>query len=113
MKILHIVKQFNPMIGGLENYVSNLAEQQIKNGHVVTVLTLNRSFVTNEKLSKFERLDNGVEIHRIPFFFSKKYAIALKAYTYLKDHDIIHVHAVDFFADYISLTKSFIRRKLF
>ena len=32
MKILHIVSQFYPMIGGLENYVYNLAEQQIKTG---------------------------------------------------------------------------------
>ena len=69
MKILHITRQFYPLIGGMENYVLNLAEQQIKNGHSVTVLTLNRSFVNNEKLSNYEKLDNGIEIYRIPFFY--------------------------------------------
>lgn len=111
MKVLHIVRQFYPMIGGLENYVYNLAEQQLKYGHIVHVLTLNKSFVTNEKLNKYERLDNGLEIFRIPFFFSKKYAIALTAFRYFRNYDLLHVHAVDFFTDFVSLTKILHRKK--
>lgn len=112
MKILHLVRQFYPMIGGLENYVYNLAEQQLKNGHEVSVLTLNRSFVTNEKLIQYERLDNGLEIHRIPFFFSKKYAITFAAFSHLKNFELLHVHAIDFFTDYIALTKIFHNKKI-
>jgi alpha-1,3-mannosyltransferase len=99
------------MIGGLENYVYHLGEQQIRNGHQVAVLTLNKSFVTNKELEEFEKLENGIELYRIPFFFLKKYAIALKSYSYLTNYDIVHVHAVDFFSDYISLSKRFHKKR--
>ena len=111
MKILHITRQFYPLIGGMENYVFNLAEQQIRSGHSVSILTLNRSFVNNEKLCVYEKLNNGIEIFRIPFFFSKKYTIALKTYCYLKNYEVINVHGVNFFSDYIALTKIFHRKK--
>lgn len=113
MRILHITRQFYPLIGGMENYVLNLAEQQIKNGHSVDVLTLNRSFIDDEKLSRYEKLDNGVEVFRIPFFLSKKYTIALKTYRYLKkQYDVVNVHGVNFFSDFVALTKIFHRKKI-
>lgn len=111
MKILHIVRQFYPMIGGLENYVFHLASSQRSKGHEVTVLTLNRNFMTNEYLPESEVLPSGISVIRVPFFLSKKYPIALKSFKYLKAHDLINVHAVDFFSDFISLTSLFHRKK--
>ncbi len=100
------------MIGGLENYVYNLSRNQVLHGYDVTILTLNRDFITNNKLSAYEAHTSGVKIIRIPFFFSKKYPVAPSVYNYLKIYDLINVHAVDFFADFIALTKIFQKKKI-
>ena len=44
MRILHVVRQFAPGIGGMENYVAELARAQGEAGHPTTVLTLDRVF---------------------------------------------------------------------
>ena len=41
MRILHIVRQFSPAIGGLENFVFCLARAQLQAGVHAQVLTLN------------------------------------------------------------------------
>jgi glycosyltransferase involved in cell wall biosynthesis len=41
MKILHIYKDYYPVLGGIENHVRLLAEAQAARGHVVTVLVAN------------------------------------------------------------------------
>lgn len=105
MKILHVVRQFHPAVGGLEKYVYSLSEFMTTSGLDVTVLTLNKNFVDNSKLPDFEILPNGIKVIRIPFYFSKKYPIAPSAYKHLKGYDVINVHALDFFADYIVLSK--------
>jgi alpha-1,3-mannosyltransferase len=111
MRILHVVRQFYPMIGGLENYVFHLAKQQINSGHVVTVLTLNKSFVNNSTYPNKDSISK-INIIRIPYFGSHKYPIAISVIKYLKSFDIIHVHAIDFFADFLALTKLLHKKKL-
>lgn len=111
MKILHIVRQFYPMVGGMENFVLSLSTQQIENGHQVSVLTLNRNFMNNKKLPKREVV-NGISIIRIPYFGSKKYPLAFSCIKYLKGYEIVHIHGVDFFIDYLSVTKMFHKSKL-
>src|SRR6266567_6464636 len=44
MRIVHVVRQFRPGVGGLENMVGDLAAAQVDRGHVVRVVTLNRLF---------------------------------------------------------------------
>jgi alpha-1,3-mannosyltransferase len=104
MKVLHVVRQFYPMIGGLENYVLNLAKQQVESGYQVSVVTLNRDFVDKKSLQASGSIDH-IQIYRIPFFGSARYPLAFSVLKYLKGYDVIHVHAVDFFADYLALTK--------
>lgn len=111
MRILHVVRQFHPMIGGLENYVFHLAKQQVESGHDVTVLTLNKSFINNAIYPKKDEISN-INIIRIPYFGSHRYPIAISVLKYLKSFDIVHVHAVDFFADFLALTKPLHKRKL-
>jgi alpha-1,3-mannosyltransferase len=111
MKIIHVVRQFYPMIGGLENYVLNLAKEQIRKGNQVSVVTLNRSFIDNKTLSEKETIFD-IQIIRIPYWGSLRYPIALSILKYIKGHDIVHVHAVDFFCDYLALTKILHRQKL-
>jgi alpha-1,3-mannosyltransferase len=110
LKILHVVRQFYPMIGGIENYVLKLSAEQLKNNEV-TVLTLNRSFVDGSVLPEKETI-NGINIIRIPYIGSKRYPIALSSLKYLKDYDVIHVHCVDFFIDYLAITKLLHKKKI-
>ena len=109
MKVVHIVRQFHPTVGGLQNFVLLLAKQQLQNNIQVGVVTLNRSFVNNEILPETENFE-GIEIKRIPFKGIKKYPLAFSVLNTIQDADIIHVHAIDFFIDFLALTR-FIHKK--
>ena len=113
MRIVHVVRQFHPAIGGLENVVKALALAQVAKGHAVRVVTLDRIFNDSrgDRLARAERLD-GIEIVRVPFFGSPRYPIALSAIRHIRDADIVHVHAIDFFFDYLAWTAPFHRRRL-
>lgn len=41
MRILHVYKDYAPILGGIENHIRALAEAQVKHGHEVTVLVTN------------------------------------------------------------------------
>jgi alpha-1,3-mannosyltransferase len=111
MKILHVVRQFFPMIGGLENYVYHLAIQQIKQGHNVAVVSLDKNFLTDEKLSQNDSV-NGLTIIRVPYSGSKRYPIAPAVLMQLKSYEVVNVHAVDFFADFLAVTRIFHGKKM-
>jgi alpha-1,3-mannosyltransferase len=98
MRIVHVVRQFHPSVGGLEGVVESLATEQIAQGHHVRVVTLNRIFNAPyaKRLRSRERR-NDIDIVRVPFFGSKRYPIAFGALRYIRDADIVHVHGVDFF----------------
>lgn len=104
MKIAHVVRQYSPSIGGLEDYVENLAQAQRDNGYSVRVVTLNTCFQSGDELPVEEWID-GIEVKRVRWFGSKRYAIAPGISAHLRDVDIVHVHALDFFVDYLSLLK--------
>ncbi len=113
MKILHIVRQFAPSIGGLEDYVLNLATEQKAMGHEVTIFTLNSNFQTGERLPARETVKD-LPIRRFSWLGSKRYPISRFPLKLMNEFDIVHVHAVDFFIDYLSLLKrlSLLRAKL-
>lgn len=104
MKILHVVRQFSPSIGGLEDYVLNLSLEQKTLGHKVAVYTLNTNFQTDERLAS-ESVVEGVPVKRFSWFGSKRYPISWFPLKALNQFEIVHVHAVDFFIDYLSLLK--------
>jgi len=56
MKILHLYKDYFPVLGGIENHIKVLAEAQVAAGHRVTVLVCNPG-----RRSRFETA-TGVEI---------------------------------------------------
>ena len=56
MKILHIYKDYYPVLGGIENHVKVLAEAQAAAGHEVIVS------VCNQGLASVEEVHNGVRI---------------------------------------------------
>ncbi len=112
MKILHVVRQFYPMIGGLENYVLHLSSHQIKQGHEVGIATLNRNFLTGERLPKKGELVTGQKIIRVPYGGIKKYPLAPKILKLVKNYDVVHVHAIDFFADFLAFTRVIHKKRL-
>jgi rhamnosyl/mannosyltransferase len=60
LHILHIYKDYHPIVGGIENHIKALAERQAAAGHQVTVL------VTNPGGQPAEETLNGVRVLRVP-----------------------------------------------
>jgi alpha-1,3-mannosyltransferase len=104
MNIVHVARQFFPAVGGVENVVFHLARRQAAAGHRVSVVTLDRAFSDGEKLPARDEL-SGIQIQRIPFWGSRRYPIAPQVIRYVDGADVIHVHCVDFFIDFLVLMK--------
>lgn len=97
--IVHVVRQFLPNRGGLEDVVANLARQTVRRGYRVRVVTLDSLFTTPEdKLPLREDID-GIEVVRIPWSGTSRYPLAPQVFRHLADADLVHVHAIDFFFD--------------
>ncbi len=111
MNIVHVTRQFYPARGGLEGVVENLATQQAAAGHHVRVVTLNRIFGSDKTLAVSERR-RGYEIVRIPYFGSQRYPLAPGVLGKIRDADLVHVHAIDFFVDFLALTKPLHKKPL-
>jgi alpha-1,3-mannosyltransferase len=110
LKVLHVVRQFHPGVGGLEDFVANLGREQVKYGCDVRVLTCDRIFSRPERrLPEDDELD-GIKIRRSPFHGSSRYPIVPTLLAELGDADIVHVHAIDSFFDALALTR-FLHRK--
>ena len=106
MFIVHVVRQFHPGVGGLENVVHELAAAQVSAGHRVRVVTLDRLFnaASRQRLPATETLA-GIEIVRIPYFGSSRYPVAPSVLRHIRSADLVHVHAIDFFFDYLAWTR--------
>jgi len=116
MLIVHVVRQFAPSIGGLEDVVRELSRRQVACGFAVRVITLDRAFrptaaSSGADLKAYETID-GVEVIRIPYWGSQRYPIAPRVLRYIRTADLVHVHGIDFFFDFLALTKPFHRRRL-
>jgi alpha-1,3-mannosyltransferase len=104
MKVLHVSHQFYPCIGGTEKYIMDLCLELKKKGIESKVVCLNTCHESKEKLKEKETI-NGIKISRIPFTDLKLYKIAPKVINYTKDFDLIHVHGIGFFSDYLLMKK--------
>jgi alpha-1,3-mannosyltransferase len=113
MRITHVVRQFHPAVGGMENVVENLATAQRAKGHQVRIVTLSRIFnAAKPQPLPTQEWFNGLQVVRIPYVGSRRYPIAPSVLRHIKDADIVHVHGIDFFFDYLAWTAPLHRRKL-
>lgn len=112
MHILHVVRQYAPGIGGLENYVAMLAKCQQQMGHEVRVLTLDRIFDGDGGQLPVRELVDGVPVERIGWRGSSRYPLAPGVLRHLGDADLIHVHGVDFFIDALAATRMVHRKPI-
>lgn len=101
--VVHVVRQFYPNRGGLEDVVMNLCRGLIARGYRVRVVTLDRLYLKPEtRLPAFE-MHEGIEIVRVPWSGSTRYPLAPSVFNHVRDADLIHVHAIDFFFDALSM----------
>lgn len=97
--VTHVVRQFLPNRGGLEDVVANLCKQLPSLGYRARVVTLDRLFVEPDKPLPAHETIAGIDVVRIPWKGSNRYPLAPQVFRHLSDADIVHVHAVDFFFD--------------
>jgi glycosyltransferase involved in cell wall biosynthesis len=89
MNIIHIYKDYEPVLGGIENHIRVLAEAQAASGHCVTVLAAARGPHTEE------RTLNGVRLiltGRLGTAASTPLSPALFARAARLHADVVHLH---------------------
>lgn len=101
--VVHVVRQFAPSVGGLEDVVANLGQQLLRRGLRVRIVTCDRLFKEPEKTLPHHDVIDGMEVVRIPWSGSSRYPIAPKVFRHLADADVVHVHAIDFFYDALAI----------
>ena len=105
MKVLHIVRQFSPSVGGLEASVQSLASaQRSRFGIDARVVTLDRLFGRSGRLPAQDIVD-GIPVRRLPWRGSTRYPLAPSVLAHLQAADVLHVHAIDFFFDFLAATR--------
>ncbi len=89
MKILHIYKDYYPVLGGIENHIKILAESQVKNGFDVTVLTTATSMETTIEHINSVKVIKAARIQTI-----SRTPISLSLIKWMRNLkvDIAHLH---------------------
>lgn len=96
MHVLHIVRQYYPSIGGLENFVIDLISAQNKLGISSEVLTLNRQFHGGDgALLPARDSHNGIPIRRIGMVGVPRFFVPNLSPADFAGFDVVHVHAMD------------------
>jgi alpha-1,3-mannosyltransferase len=106
LSVVHVVRQFAPSVGGLEDCVFNLARQQrSRQGLDARVVTLDRIFTDRSQTLKANDTVKGVPVQRLPWRGSSRYPLAPHALSAIRGADLVHVHGIDFFFDFLALTQ--------
>ncbi len=95
MKILHIYKDYYPVLGGIENYVRQLAEAMVERGHQVEVLVTNptrRTLHESRAGVKVTKAASLATVASTPLSLSLPLALYRRHYA-ANPPDIIHLHA--------------------
>jgi len=112
MRVVHVVRQFHPSVGGMEEVVLNVARQHQQQGGQAEVLTLDRLFTAPEaRLETHDEVD-GIAIHRIGYRGSSRYPLAPAVLSHLQGADLVHVHGIDFFYDFLAMTRPLHRKPM-
>ena len=112
MRVLHVVRQFSPAVGGLEDFVLNLANRQRRRNIEAEVLTLDRTFTDRSRRLPSQGEVAGIPVRRVGFTGSHRYPLAPASLGHLQAFDLVHVHGVDFFCDYLAVTQPWHRKRL-
>lgn len=89
MKITHVYKDYYPVLGGIENHVRMVAEEQAQRGHDVTVLVTSRGLRGQTTQSDGVRL---IKAGRLATIASAPLSLSLFGWLRRLPSDIIHLH---------------------
>lgn len=113
VKVAHVVRQYLPSIGGMEDVVQNIAQQQmLRHGQLPTILTLDRLFRNAKGPLAAEEIVNDIPVMRLPYHGSSRYPLCPRVLEHVQTADVIHVHGIDFFFDYLAVTRPIHRRPM-
>ena len=113
LKILHVVRQFDPAVGGLEAYVKNMILHQKNAGCVCEVLTLNRVFNSKEPPLPGHETIEGIPVRRVGYIGGQRLFFPLIRPSFFKSFDIVHVHNTDMFFDYAGAVRARMKKPVF
>lgn len=104
MKVVQVVRQFAPAVGGVERSVLGLSRALRDVGIEVEVLTLAERFDVRQRLPS-SGVVAGVPVTRVPRRGPRRYPWAPALTRHLGRFDLVHVHAHDALLDWVALTK--------
>jgi alpha-1,3-mannosyltransferase len=104
MKILQLTRQFLPSEGGIESVVEGLSCALQQKGHTVRVATL-RLLFANGAMAPARSIEAGLTVRRMRHWGPRRYPVAPAALAEIRGYDLVHIHAIDFFVDYLSLLR--------
>ncbi|KAF1708704.1 glycosyltransferase family 4 protein [Pseudoxanthomonas sacheonensis] len=112
MKVVHVVRQFHPSVGGMEEVVLNIARRHLAAGGQAEVVTLDRIFHDGAQRLQAHEQHQGVPVRRLSYAGSTRYPLCPQVLGALHGADVVHVHGIDFFYDYLALTGAVHRKPM-
>lgn len=112
MRVAHVVRQFPPSIGGLEEAVLKLGGVLKGRGYDIRVVTLDRIAKGGPDRLPAADVVGCLPVRRIPFRGSWRYPVAPGVLRAIRDVDLVHVHGIEFFFDFLALTAAWHRKPL-
>ncbi|MFW6116412.1 MAG: glycosyltransferase family 4 protein [bacterium] len=104
--MLQVARQFHPCTGGVERFVMDLSHHLQRRGIRSDVLTLNNCFYARDALPTHDTVQ-GILVTRVPYAGGRRLFLAPGVLRFLSEYDLLHVHNVDFFAHFLSVTKAY------
>ncbi len=111
MKVLQVYRQFLPATGGVEQVMYHLSQALQQEGHSCDIVTLREIFNTGEIVEPTAIIAN-IPIFRLPYIGIKRYPIAPAISSFIPYYDVVHVHAIDFFVDFLAITQNTHRKPI-
>ncbi|MBC2729369.1 glycosyltransferase family 4 protein [Thiobacillus sp.] len=113
LKVTHVVRQYYPSIGGMEDVVQSIAQHQMKrHGQLPVIVTLDRLFRNADQPLAGEETINGIQVVRLPYRGTSRYPLCPGVLDHVRDTDVIHVHGIDFFFDFLAAMRPIHRRPM-
>ncbi len=88
----------------MESVVEGLSVALQQNGHTVQVATL-RLLFSNGTMAPAESVEAGLKVRRMRHWGPRRYPVAPGVFTAIRGYDLVHIHAIDFFVDCLSLLR--------
>lgn len=95
IRVCHLVRQFDPGIGGLEAFVASLATHLRSFDCESSVITLDHVFTAPKITLMSEEIVGAVPVRRVPMLGNRRLFSPIIQSAMLRDYDILHVHGID------------------